>query len=191
MIPSPSLSLFVSLLLCVVLVVGCDSGGSNDPPDPEPAPSPPPAPDTSGGTDDSGSRTDCQSRTGNSMVASVDGTDLCTDIVNAQRSTALGNRLTVVGFFTNAGSSLTLNVDGPAVGTFDLTEVGAEHEGFYANSSGAGFAADRDEGRGRVTITTLTGSRVVGTFSFTGVNPSGGQAQVRGRFDVAVTTSVF
>jgi hypothetical protein len=139
-----------------------------------------------------GGSTGCQSRTGSSMAASVGGNDLCTDLGTAQLSTALGARLSVVGFFSTAGSSITLSVDEPAVGTFDLTQVDAEHEAFYASSSGADFAADRDEGSGTITITTLSSTRAVGTFSFTGVSLSGGQSvQVTGQFDFALTTLSF
>lgn len=138
-----------------------------------------------------GGSTGCQSRTGSSMAASVGGTDLCTDLGTAQLSTALDERLSVVGFFGTAGTSITLTVDEPAVGTFDLTQADAEHEAFYASSSGASFAADRDEGSGTITITTLSDTRAVGTFSFRGVSPSGTQVQVSGAFDFALTTMSF
>ena len=74
--------------------------------------------------DSSAGSMDCQSRTGNSMEAEIDGTHVCTDLGTAILTNTDGSSLSVVGILSNAdpAASITLNIDNPGVGTFDLTE---------------------------------------------------------------------
>jgi hypothetical protein len=161
--------------LLAFMLLGCDAGGSDGSAAESPA---------------------CGSRTGNTMSASVDGTAICTDIGSAQRFTSAGDRLSLVGIFDTATpqSSISINVDNPAVGTFNLAQADAENDALYGTES-AGFIANRDEGGGSVTITALSDTRVEGTFSFTGVGYDNndrrvGQARITdGRFDFAIGSS--
>lgn len=167
-------SLSLSLLF-FLLLAGCDSGGSS----------------SNGGSPDV--TADCDSRTGNAMAATVDGEALCTDLGTALLSGATGTfRLSVVGLFENGASSISFNLDNPQVGTFDLTDAGAEHDAMYGTADETGYHADQTEGSGTVTITNLSDERVQGTFEFTGVgydindDPTGTEARVTdGAFDFA------
>ena len=129
---------------------------------------------------------DCQSRTGNSMRAKIDGKDVCTDLGTALVTNSGNSRLSVVGLLSNANpaASISLNIDNPGVGTFDLVD------GQYSlddNASNVYYVVDKDlnEGSGSVTITEFTGTYVTGTFEFTAIgidastdNPNGHQVKV-------------
>jgi len=157
--------------LCLTLVLSaCDSGGDSGP-----------------------EAVDCESRTGNTMTATVNGTSLCTDLGTASLFDVAGPRLSVVGLFENGRSSIVFSLENPAVGMFDLADVNADHDAMYGQEDETGYVVDRTEGSGSVTITELTGARVTGTFAFTGPgydindNPTGDQVQVtNGRFDFAL-----
>ncbi len=157
--------------LCLTLVLAaCDSGGDAGP-----------------------EAIDCESRTGNSMTARVDGQALCTDLGMALLLDAAGPRLSVLGLFATSspGASISFSVENPAVGTFDLTDA------LYASDDeSVNYTVNDREGSGSVTITELTDTRVKGTFAFTGagsdinLNPTGDQAEVTdGTFDFAVATT--
>jgi hypothetical protein len=128
------------------------------------------------------------------MAATVDGNARCTDLGTAMLSGATGTfRLSVVGLFEDGASSISFNLDDPVVGTFDLTDAGAEHDALYGTADETGYHADRTEGSGTVTITDLSDERVKGTFEFTGVgydindDPTGTQARINdGAFDFAL-----
>jgi len=139
----------------------------------------------------------CESRTGNSMAARVNGDAVCTDLGTALLLDVPGPRLSVVGLFANGRSSISFSVENPAVGTFDLADATAENDAMYGQEDETAYFVDRTEGSGTVTITELTDTRVKGTFAFTGIgydvnlDPTGDQAQVTdGTFDftVAATT---
>lgn len=148
--------------------------------------------------DSSAGSNDCQSRTGNSMEADVEGTHVCTDLGTALLTNVDGSRLSVVGFLSNAKppSSITLNIDNPAVGTFDLTEgqYGVDDESTI-------YVVDKEfnEGSGSVTITELTDTYVTGTYEFTAIgvdtstdNPKGGEVKVtNGTFYFGLVNSSF
>lgn len=132
----------------------------------------------------------CDSRTGNTMTATVNGTPLCTDLGSALFSTAGEQRLSVVGLFTS-GASIAFSVANPTEGTFDLFDVT-----YGTADESVDFTVDDEDGSGSVTITTFTDTRVQGTFSFdaTGIDadtnaPNGTRARTTdGRFDFAVVT---
>jgi len=154
--------------LCLTLILAaCDSGGDAGP-----------------------EAIDCDSRTGNTMTATVNGTPLCTDIGSALFSTAGEQRLSVVGLFTS-GASIAFSVANPTEGTFDLFDVT-----YGTADESVDFTVDDEDGSGSVTITTFTNTRVQGTFSFdaTGIDadsntPNGTRARTTdGRFDFAVVT---
>lgn len=143
---------------------------------------------------------DCQSRTGNSMEADIDGTHACTDLGNALLINIGGSRLTVVGFLSNAqpAASITLNIDNPGVGIFELVE------GQYSlddESASTYYVVDKEfgEGSGTVTITELTDTYVTGTFEFTAIgiddstdNYTGNQVEVtNGTFYFVLGESYF
>jgi len=155
--------------LCLTLVLSaCDSGGDAGP-----------------------EAIDCDSRTGNTMTATVNGTPLCTDLGTALLLNALTPRLSVVGLFENGRSSIAFSLESPDVGTFDLLDVtyGTADESAY-------FTVDDEDGSGSVTITTFSDTRVQGTFSFdaAGIDadtnaPNGTRARTTdGSFDFAVST---
>ena len=134
--------------------------------------------------DSSSGSNDCQSRTGNSMGAEIDGNPVCTDLGTAILTTDNGSSLSVVGFLSNAdpAASITLDIDNPGIGTFDLTD------GQYStDDESAYYVVDKEssEGSGSVTITELDDSHVAGTFEFTAIgidastdNPTGDQVKV-------------
>jgi len=140
----------------------------------------------------------CESRTGNSMAARVNGEPICTDMGTALLLTVDGPRLSVVGFFVDSptsGASITISVENPAAGTLTLSEglYGTEDESVdYVVDAAAG------EGTGTVTITELSDTRVKGTFAFTAIgidanslNPNGEQVEVTdGTFDVALASDI-
>jgi hypothetical protein len=143
---------------------------------------------------------DCNSRTGNSMAARVNGKALCTDLGTALLLDVPGPRLSVVGLFATSspGGSISFNVANPGVGTFDLTDPTADNDAMYGQEDETAYFVDRTEGSGSVTITELTNSRVKGTFAFTGVgydindNRTGDEAEVTdGAFDFALGTPDF
>ena len=161
----------VSWVVVVVLLalVGCDSGSA----------------------DVEQTQSDCQSRTGNTMSATVNGASLCTDLGTALLLTTTELRLSVVGLF--GGGTISFNIDDPRVGTFDLTQPGATHDAQYGTADETAYVVDRDEGSGTVTITALTDARVQGTFAFSGVgydingDETGARAEVEnGTFDFAL-----
>ena len=154
--------------LCLTLVLAaCDSGGDAGP-----------------------EAVDCESRTGNTMTATINGAPLCTDLGSALLSTAGEQRLSVVGLFAS-GASITFSVANPREGTFDLFDVtyGTADESVY-------FTVDDQDGSGSITITTFSDTRVQGTFSFDAMGidadsntPNGTRARTTdGRFDFAVVT---
>lgn len=159
-----------ALLIGSLVLMGCDSGGG------------------------ASAVADCDSRTGNSMSATVNGEALCTDL-GAALLLMPGPRLSVVGLFEDGRSTISFNVNGPAVGTFDLTRADTDNDAMYGMENETAYYVDRDEGNGSVTITQLNGTRVKGTFEFTGVgydidgNPTGDQAKVeKGTFDFALSS---
>lgn len=138
----------------------------------------------------------CESRTGNSMAARVNGDAVCTDLGTALLLDVPGPHLSVVGLFANGRSSISFSVENPAVGTFDLADATAENDAMYGQEDETAYFVDRTEGSGTVTITELTDTRVKGTFAFTGIgydvnlDPTGDQAEVTdGTFDFAVATT--
>jgi hypothetical protein len=164
-----SLLYVLALLVGALVLAGCDAGGS--------------ASETA----------NCDSRTGNSMSATVNGNALCTDLGTALLS-APGPRLSVVGLFEDGRSTISFNVESPAVGTFDLTRADAANDAMYGVENETAYHVDRGEGSGSVTIAQLSDMRVRGTFEFTGIgydtngDPTGDQANVtNGTFDVALS----
>jgi hypothetical protein len=167
--------LLAATLCLTLLLSACDSGGDAGP-----------------------EAIDCESRTGNSMTARVDGQALCTDLGTALLLDVPGPRLSVLGLFATSspGASISFSVENPAVGTFDLADATAENDAMYGQEDETAYFVDRTEGSGTVTITDLTDTRVKGTFAFTGVgsdinlNPTGDQVEVTdGTFDFAVATT--
>ena len=147
------------------------------------------------GCDLAGSNTEritCESRTGNSMAARVNGEALCTDIGAALLSNVDVPRLSVFAVF-RTGHGIAFSVANPAEGTFDLTDLtygtGDESVDFFVN--------ERD-GSGSVTITSLTDTRVQGTFAFDAVGfdvesgaPTGTRARATdGTFDFALASEM-
>jgi hypothetical protein len=122
----------------------------------------------------------------NGKLSYTHGTHLCTDLGTALLLEVNEKRLTIVGFFSyaNPGASITLNIDNPKVGTFDLVE------GQYSpddESTSIYYVVDKEfgEGSGSVTITKLTDTFVTGTFEFTAIgiddstdNPNGDKVKV-------------
>ena len=157
-----------------LILAGCDLAGSN------------------------AERITCESRTGNSMTARVDGEALCTDIGTALLLNVDGSELSVGGFFVDtptSGASITINVDNPEVATLTLSE------GFYSTEDESVFYvvdAAAGEGTGTVTLSELSDTRVTGTFAFTAIgidvnslNPNGEQVEVTdGTFDVALASEM-
>ena len=143
-------------------------------------------------------RITCESRTGNSMAARVNGGAICTDLGTALLlNDGTASRLSVVGLFSTStpGSSISFSVPNPTEGTFDLTDAGygTEDESvFYVVDAEAG------EGTGTVTISELSDTRVLGTFVFTAMgidsnslNPNGDQVEVTdGTFDFALASEM-
>lgn len=163
--------LVVWALLGALLLAGCDSNGS--------------ATNTA----------DCDSRTGNAMSATVNDEAICTDLGTALLVTP-GPRLSVVGLFENGRSTISFNLDSPAVGPFDLTQADVDNDAMYGLENETAYYVDRDEGSGSVTITHLQDTRVKGTFEFTGIgydvngDPTGEQAEVEnGTFDLALSSN--
>ena len=142
----------------------------------------------------------CDSRTGNSMTARVDGAPICTDMGTALLPNVDGPELSVVGFFVDtptSGASITINVDNPEVATLTLSE------GFYSTEDESVYYvvnAEFGEGSGTVTITELSDTRAVGTFAFTAIGIDAGsftgslngeQVEVTdGTFDVALASDI-
>jgi hypothetical protein len=129
------------------------------------------------------------------MSVTANGEALCTDLGTALLLTP-GPRLSVVGLFEDGRSTISFNVDGPAVGTFDLTQADADNDAMYGMENETAYHVDRDEGSGSVTITQLNDTRVKGTFEFTGIgydvngDPTGDQAQLEnGTFDFALSSN--
>ena len=117
-----------------------------------------------------------------SMSASIDGSGWNAIGVSASRSTGLliiagsdVQRTVTVSFALNGTGTQTFGPGGVALG---VVLVGGQS--WQANGSGLGS--------GSVNITTLTGNRAVGTFSFTAVGGQGATPASRqvtnGRFDV-------
>ncbi len=135
--------------------------------------------------------TDCQSRTGNSMEAKIDGTHVCTDLGTALLTDVDGSRLSVVGFLSKAEppSSITLDIDNPGVGTFDLTEAQYSIDDEVTTTY---FVVNKefDEGSGSITITELTDTYVTGTFEFTAIGINGSNDNPTGE-EVVVTNGTF
>ncbi len=169
--PRPSLCV-LALLVGALVLVGCDAGGS------------------------ASEAANCDSRTGNSMSATVGGDALCTDLGTALLS-APGPRLSVVGLFEGGRSTISFNVESPAVGTFDLTRADADNDAMYGMEDETAYYVDPEEGSGSVTITQLSDTRVEGTFEFTGIgydvngDPTGDQAKLEnGTFDFALSNAL-
>jgi len=123
------------------------------------------------------------------MTATVNGTSLCTDLGTASLFDVAGPRLSVVGLFENGRSSIVFSLENPAVGTFDLFDVtyGTADESVY-------FTVDDRDGSGSITITSISDTRVQGTFSFDAMGidadsntPNGTRARTTdGRFDMGL-----
>ena len=84
------------------------------------------------------------------------------------------------------------NIRGP--GTYPLGMGGGTVGGVgHLTDAGAGWLTPLSGASGTITITTLTDTRIVGTFAFTAVGATGGASGTRtvtdGKFDLAVTTS--
>lgn len=132
---------------------------------------------------------DCQSRTGNSMEAEIDGSAVCTDIGTALVLNIDGSRLSIVGYLINANpvSSITLNIDNPGIGTFDLTE------GQYdVDDESTIYIVDKElnEGSGKVTIVEFKDTHVTGTFEFTAIGVDLSTDQPIGK-QITVTNGTF
>jgi hypothetical protein len=156
------------MLLAFLLFAGCDTAGSD--------------------SDD----LDCESRTGNSMAARVNGEALCTDLGNALLFDIGEPQLSILGLFADGltsttGASINFNLKNPGVGTHPLRDAGfgADDESvFYVVDAGA------DEGSGTVTIIEFSDTRVKGSFEFTAVGIDAITDELNGE-EVRVTDGVF
>jgi len=162
-------------LLGLLLATAC--GGSDGPTDPNPATPPPPG--------------------GNATyTASVDGQAWAsaaslTSVTAALSGTYIISGSVLAGASTRAITLNLMNIPGP--GTYPLG-TGAGVSGgsaIYAENVG-GWITPLSGEAGTLTITTLTATRIAGTFSFTAVASAGSATGTRsvtnGAFDLAITS---
>ncbi len=109
--------------------------------------------------------------------------------VSMYRATFQNQFLSITGFDTNATAVFlsVAQVTGP--GTFSLNlATGNGSSAIVANSSGQGWITALPGGSGSISITLLTPTRAVGTFSFEAVPSTGGASgamrATNGQFDV-------
>lgn len=126
---------------------------------------------------------------GGSMSARIDGSPWqATALVHASR---VQNSLTVGGGGTMGGQAVAIAIsamvpDGPGTYTFG---PGVNGNAIVGVDQTASWMASATMGSGSVTITTLDGNRVAGTFAFTAVAVAGGDATgtrtvTEGQFDI-------
>lgn len=120
------------------------------------------------------------------MSATINGTAWsATTVTQASRA---GNVLTIGGSNPSWQLLLTIpNVTAP--GTYTVAATGGTMQLVQANAGGAAWTASMLGGTGSLTVTTLSSTRAVGTFTFTGNatagTPAGGTRNVTaGQFDV-------
>jgi len=163
------------LLLGLLVTTAC--GGSDEPTDPN-SPNPPPP----GGSAN--------------FTASVDGQAWAsaanlTNVTAAQSGTYIISGSVLAGASVRALTLTLMNI--PATGTYPLG-TGAGVSGgtaIYAESAG-GWLTPLSGEAGTITITTLSATRIAGTFSFAATATSGGATGTRtvtnGAFDLAITS---
>jgi hypothetical protein len=123
----------------------------------------------------------------NTLSLKVDGV-LKTYTGLAIKSTSGGN-LQISGYETNAASNIVfILVPNPKVGTFTAGTAGTYFQLSVQEPEIAAYASDQV---GTVNITSLSDTRVAGTFSFvgshTGSTATTTKTITEGKFDVAVT----
>lgn len=141
-----------------------------------------------GGTGPSGGGT-------KSMQASIAGVQWT---ANAQATTAAyaNNVLAIAGSDIKAGTTTQININIPGVTTTGTFELGPNFTGRLAlltvttGTSAAVWTTALSPATGSISVTTLTASRVAGTFTFTGQaspgTPATGQRAVTsGTFDIS------
>lgn len=164
----------LATLLLFTAFVGCggkSATGPNTPPPP-----PPPA--------------------GGPMTATVDGQSFGTTTFTAATHAATGSYVisaqSVAGLNSKAITLILSNISG--TGTYPLG-TGAGVEGGLATyvENGAGWGTPLSGQAGTITLTTLTDTRIKGSFSFTATEHTGGATGTRtltgGTFDLALTTT--
>ena len=119
------------------------------------------------------------------MSAMVDGVQWTATVAFA---TTTGG-IVAVGGSTAAGDGIGFAFQGATTGTYTLGAA-TVHTANYTDSGAANvWAAGGPVGSGSIVVTTLTASRVAGTFSFQVVSSTGGTPATRsitqGSFDVA------
>lgn len=133
---------------------------------------------------------------GGAVSATVNGQAFGTvsfaQAVHALSGGYLVSAQSVAGVNAKAITISLMNITGP--GTYPLG-TGAGVEGGFATyvENGAGWGTDLSGEAGTITLTTLSDSRMAGTFSYTATEHTGGATGVRtltnGSFDLPVTTT--
>lgn len=149
----------VASLATLALLAGCGGGGNEDLTGPS---------------------------TKGSMSATINGTSWSASTVT--QASRAGNVLAIGG--NNPSWQVLIAIPGvTAAGTYTVAATGGTMQLIQANAGAATWTASLVGGQGTVTVTTLTATRAVGTFSFTGNatagTPAGGTRNVTaGQFDV-------
>ncbi len=123
------------------------------------------------------------------ISAKVDGNTIQTNLGTALIFTTGGSKLSLVGIFSNADPpcSISINVDSPAVGTFEIKD------GQYGiDDESTDFVVDENVGSGSIKINEFSQDKVTGTFEFTAIgidaasgDPNGEQVHItEGSFDL-------
>ena len=112
----------------------------------------------------------------------MDGNPIQTNLGTALIFTTGGSKLSLVGIFSNANPpcSISINVDSPAVGTFEIKD------GQYGiDDESTDFVVDENVGSGSIKINEFSETKVAGTFEFTAIGidansdkPTGEQVHV-------------
>ena len=160
----------LGMLVTAILWTGCGGGGNN--------------PGNGGGG-------------GGPMTASIDGQSFSADQFAgaAARSSAGGPVYTITGSHIVSGTNaqtiilILYNIAGP--GTYPLGVNSTNFGGIGTVSEGASsWSTPLNGTAGTVILTSLTSSRIAGTFSFTAsdlVNPTATKSVTNGAFDLAVS----
>ncbi len=132
----------------------------------------------------------------NTLTATIDGQAFSATLVQANPVAATPGSLSFLGTQTAGGVTRSMSISlafitGP--GTYPLgTNIGSTPGGIVSYTAGAAlFSTPLSGTAGTITITTLTATRVTGTFSFAATPLVGGGAAAvatNGRFDVPRST---
>lgn len=159
--------IFILLLVCSVVFVGCKKDDEDENPDE--------------GTE----------LAGGSMSAKVDGQAF--EATLAVQATVSGNVFAFAGTANSSTSVRQINIniaDYQGTGTYNFTTIGSSAIWSEGTSADRIFTANFLVGSGQVNITEVANGRAKGTFEFTGSNAGGGGSETRtiteGKFDVKI-----